>query len=278
MGFFITEFLFIFHAFILYGIILYGIKGGLYEWINSWLTRRQQIVQIDGYSSDWKNVTSGVPHGSVIGRPLFVLCINDLPDKLAKHIKFYADDIKIIAIIKEEVNSLRFQNDIDEAIKWSHICLMPFNIDKSKVLHVARTTKRSTSRNTMADEQEIRKEIEVTRVERDLGVQVSDDLKVRNQVDTAAAIANRALGRLKKCFSSRSLPVRRVLYREYIRLHLEYAVQARVPHLQRCQHTRKNISTNDEDNFFNQTSLLRGKVTHTQHHTSSNKKRARLSH
>ena len=64
----------------------------------------------------------------------------------------------------------------------------------------------------------------MTRVERDLGIQVSDDLKVRNQMDVAAAIANRATGRLKKCLSSRSLPVWKILYLEYIRPHLEYAV------------------------------------------------------
>ena len=84
---------------------------------------------------------------------------------------------------------------------------MPFNIDKCKIMHVGRTTKISNYRYTITDEQGIRNEIEVTRVERDLGIQVSDDLKVRNQVDTAAAMANRALGRLKKCLRSRSLPV-----------------------------------------------------------------------
>ena len=88
------------HKRLLHKMCAYGIKGGLYEWINSWLIGRQQRVQIDGHSSDWKNVTSGVPQGSVLGHLLFVLYINDLPDKLAQHIKLYADDSKIIAIIK----------------------------------------------------------------------------------------------------------------------------------------------------------------------------------
>ena len=53
------------------------------------------------------------------------------------------------------------------------------------------------SRYTMAEEHGIRKELKVTRVERDLGIQVSDDLKVSNQVDTKTAISKRGLGRLK---------------------------------------------------------------------------------
>ena len=108
----------------------------------------------------------------MLGPLLFVLFINDLPDQLAQHIKLYADKSKIIAIIKEEKDSIRLQIDIDEAVKWSHIWLMPFNIDKCKVMQIGRTTKRSNYRCTMTHEKEIRKEIEMTRVERDLGIQV----------------------------------------------------------------------------------------------------------
>ena len=153
----------------------------------------------------------------------------------------YGDKCKIIAIIKEEEDSIRLQIDIDEAVEWSHIWLMPFNIDKCKVMQIGRTTKRSNYRCTMTHEKEIRKEIEVTRVERNLGIQVSQDLKERNQVDTAATMANKALCRLKKCFRSRSLPVWRILYLEYIRPHLKYAVQAWAPHVQRDTDTLERV-------------------------------------
>ena len=43
----------------------YGIRGPLQIWIENFLTKRSQRVVIDGKSSDWANVSSGVPQGTV---------------------------------------------------------------------------------------------------------------------------------------------------------------------------------------------------------------------
>ena len=82
----------------------------------------------------------------------------------------------------------------------------------------------------MANIDGTRRPLEVTTVERDLGVLVSDDLKVKAQVQAAASTANSMLGRLKKSFRSRGFHLWRTLYLTYIRPHLEFAVQAWSPH------------------------------------------------
>ena len=59
-----------------------GITGNLLRWIKTFLSERKQTVVLNGISSDWTDVISGVPQGSVLSPVLFILYVNDLPDKV----------------------------------------------------------------------------------------------------------------------------------------------------------------------------------------------------
>ena len=113
----------------------YGIDEILVKWTEALLTERRQRVVIGDNQSDWKEVTSGVPQGSVIGPSDFTLFINDLPDKLTHIVKLYADDSKLIGIVKEDSDFAAIQKDINKMQNWAKEWQMSFNYDKCKVMH-----------------------------------------------------------------------------------------------------------------------------------------------
>ena len=72
-----------------------GIRGKLLQWIRNFLLDRYQQVLIDGQSSDWEPVSSGVPQGSMLAPLLFIVYLNDIEEQMNSSIKLFADDCAI---------------------------------------------------------------------------------------------------------------------------------------------------------------------------------------
>ncbi len=62
------------------------------------------------------NAISGVSQGSVIGPILFVIYVNDLPDRLSADSRLYGDDVKLIAT--QNCHDI-LQNSLNISASWS---------------------------------------------------------------------------------------------------------------------------------------------------------------
>ena len=64
-----------------------------------------------------KEVLSGVPQGTVLGPLLFIIFINDLPEAITGLSKLFADDTKLVSIIRNQMDLTNLQNDINQLIE-----------------------------------------------------------------------------------------------------------------------------------------------------------------
>ena len=56
---------------------------------------------INGSSSQWGDIESGVPQGSVLGPLLFLIYINDLEMGIKSQVIFFADDTSLFSIVHD---------------------------------------------------------------------------------------------------------------------------------------------------------------------------------
>ena len=76
-----------------------------YTALHGFLNNRSQKVVVEGETSASAPVTSGVPHGSVLGPILFLWYINNLPTQVASRCRLFADD----SILYRDIRPLRMQ-------------------------------------------------------------------------------------------------------------------------------------------------------------------------
>ena len=80
---------------------------------------RIQRVVLNGYSSSWSSVLSGVPQGSVPGPLLFNIYVNEMPNCVNSPILQFADDVKMFQAIGGPADFQQLQADINSFVDWS---------------------------------------------------------------------------------------------------------------------------------------------------------------
>jgi ribonuclease P/MRP protein subunit RPP40 len=203
-----------------------GIEGELLCWLQDWLKDRKQRVCLAGEYSEWAEVTSGVPQGSVLGPLLFLIYINDIDEGITNKLLKFADDTKLFGKVGTMEDIGRLREDLAKLVIWSKEWLMLFNVDKCKVMHVGYNNPKAEYKMEEGVLQRICEEM-------DLGIIVQDNLKCAGQCAKVVKTANRVMGMIKRTFGNFSRNIIVKLYKSLIRPRLEYAIQAWMPHLKK---------------------------------------------
>ena len=73
----------------------YGVRGICNNWFSSYLSNRKQYTQVNKHRSSLKEMTCGVPQGSILGLILFLIYINDISNSTELNLLSFADDSTI---------------------------------------------------------------------------------------------------------------------------------------------------------------------------------------
>ena len=162
-----------------------GITGKLGKWILNFLLKRKQQVIFGGKKSTESEVLSGVPQGSVLGPLLFLIMINDINHDVGSNVSLFADDTRISSKISSEECVETFQEDLEKLYEWQNANNMKFNGSKFELIRYG--TKTDIKENTLYFTPEHEKIIEETDVIKDLGVNLTADMKFSKHVEKVIA-------------------------------------------------------------------------------------------
>ena len=187
--------------------------------ISSFLSQRRQCVILNGQSSEWRDVSAGVPQGSVLGPIFFLIYINDSTNNLQCDVKLFADDTSLFTLVDNEIVSAQQLNGVlGKVLLWSWQWKMQFNAEKTEEILFSVKRLPLVHPPLRLGNEEITRKTE----HKHLGILLDSKLSFRSHVSEAIMKARRGIGLIRHLSQHVSRDVLDQMYKFYVRPHLDY--------------------------------------------------------
>ena len=105
-----------------------GLKGTLKNWMEDYLKGRQMRSVVKDEKSEWREVKSGVPQGSVLAPIIFLIYVNDMTEGVSSY----------ISLLGNHKDCEELQNNINKIYEWNKTWEMEFNAKRWHVLEMGK--------------------------------------------------------------------------------------------------------------------------------------------
>ena len=134
----------VWHIGLLFKLKACGADGELLSLLENYLENCKQRIVLNGLTSKWGEINSGVPQESVLGSLLFLIYINDLPGGITSICKIFADDTSLFSKVLDINESTKKPNfESEKNNEWTFQWKMHFNPDANKQANEAIFSRKS---------------------------------------------------------------------------------------------------------------------------------------
>ena len=250
------------HSLLLAKLEAYGFSLKSTTFIQSYLNKRMQKVNVNNKFSVWEDIYSGVPQGSILGPLLFNIFINDIFSFLTtSEMCKYVDDNTLYTYSRHFHQVQEYLKKDSEILEnWFYDNYVVLNPRKCEFMDFGKTNK-----NEVFTYHEIR--LKKTTFKKLLGITIDDHLKFNEHLTNVCKRASRNLNALSRVSSFLSYQQKKVMSNSFISGQFNYCPLIRMfSSIRSCRNINKlherslrlchNDYTSSYDEFLSKQDLV----------------------
>lgn len=212
------------HKLLLRKLALYKLSSCALELIASFLSNRQQKVNLNNCFSRSLPNKFGVPQGSVLGPLLFSLYINDLPLFVKTYCDLFADDTTIDTNHSDPHQVCRImQENINILLEWTYVNHMALHPRKTKFMIISTRQKRQNLDINLPSLYIGNDKIEEVSNHKILGITIDNNLSWSTHIKNISKNITSKSYQLRKIKHFLTQQARKIFFTSYIQSSIDYA-------------------------------------------------------